>query len=302
MEAIPVIIDTDPGLDDAIAILLALAMPEIAIRGITTVAGNIGLDLTTRNAAGLLALCGRADIPVIPGAAVPLSKGAEQASHIHGNDGLGGVKLPAPLKPALAEDAVDWMAKAIAAEPGGMTLLTLGPLTNIAALLRRHPRIRAGIRRIVAMGGAVREPGNVGPKSEFNFAFDPQAVAEVLAADLDFTLIPLDVTRRVRATPDWTDPLGASGKVAAKATADFVNAYLDGTRESRPLHDPCVPMFLLDPALFTPERLRLKVQTGTGTPDDGATLIDPDGIETVVLTGVNAPGVLDLLARRLRSI
>lgn len=302
MEAMPVIIDTDPGLDDAIAILLALAMPEIAIRGITTVAGNIGLDLTTRNAGSLLALAGRADIPVIAGAAVPLSRGAEQASHIHGNDGLGGVKLPDPLRPPLSEDAVDWMARTILAEPGGLTLLTLGPLTNIALLLRRHPNVKRGIRRIVAMGGAVREPGNVGPKSEFNFAFDPQAVAEVLAAGLDLTLIPLDVTRRVRATPDWTDPLGASGRVAAKASADFVNAYLDGTRESRPLHDPCVPMFLLAPELFTAERLRLKVQTGTGTQDDGATLIDPAGIETVVLTGVNAPCVLDLLARRLKSI
>lgn len=302
MEVTPVIIDTDPGLDDAIAILMALAMPEIAIRGITTVAGNIGLDLTTRNAGSLLALAGREDIPVIAGAAVPLSKGAEQASHIHGNDGLGGVRLPDPLRAPLAEDAVDWTARRIATEPGGLTLLTLGPLTNIAALLRRYPDAKRGIRRVVAMGGAVREAGNVGPKSEFNFAFDPQAVAEVMSAGLDFTLIPLDVTRRVRATPAWTNPLAASGKVAAKATADFVNAYLDGTRESRPLHDPCVPAFVLAPELFSSERLRLRIQTGSGTPDDGATLIDPTGTETTVLTGVDSPAVLELLARRLKSI
>ncbi len=301
MRATPVIIDTDPGLDDAIAILLALAMPEIAVRGITTVAGNIGLTLTTRNAAGLLALAGRDEIPVVPGAAMPLSPGADQASHIHGDDGLGGVALPAPLRPPLAEFAPDWMARSIAAEPEGMTLLTLGPLTNVATLLRRHPDAARGIRRIVAMGGAVREPGNVGSRSEFNFAFDPQAAHEVLGAGIDFTLIPLDVTRRVRATPGWTGSLAASGGAAARATAAFVDAYLDGTRESRPLHDPCVPIFMLDPGLFVPERLSLRIQTGSGTRDDGAVLIDEAGSEAAVLTGVNAQAVLDLLARRLRS-
>jgi len=299
MDALPVVIDTDPGLDDAIAILLALAMPELGIRGITTVAGNIGLGRTTRNAGSLLALAGRSDIPVIAGAAVPLARSARDAAHIHGDDGLGGVRLPEPAVAPLSTDAVDWMASVIETEAKGITLLTLGPLTNIALLLRRHPQARRGIRGIVAMGGAVREPGNVGPRSEFNFAFDPEAAGEVFAARLPLTVIPLDVTRRVRATTEWTARLAASGSLAARTTADFLAAYLDGTRESRPLHDPCVPLSLLAEHLFGAEALRLRIETASGTHDDGATLIDPAGVETRVLTSVDAAPVLELLAQRL---
>lgn len=298
----PTIIDTDPGIDDAIAILLALASPEMAVRGITTVAGNIGLETTTRNAGRLLALAGRADIPVFRGAAAPLARPPQKPLDLHGDDGVGRVDLPEAGRAPEPVPAVDWMADALIAEASGsIDVLALGPLTNLAALVQTHPEAAGRIGRLIAMGGAVHEPGNAGPRSEFNLATDPEAAAIVLQAGLPLTLIPLDVTRRVRATRAFVAGLAAAGTPQARAAAALVDAYFASTsgRDSRPLHDPCVMLYALRPDLFRCSTLPLTVDVRNG-PDDGALILDEaGGTGTEVALSVDAERAVELIRDRL---
>lgn len=292
-----VIIDTDPGLDDAVAILFAINSGRFGVLGLTTVAGNIGIDITTANAGRLLALLGRADIRVISGAAAPLARPGIDEAAIHGNDGLGGVVLPEPLV-APHGYAPFWMAEQLRASPAGsVDILALGPLTNIALLLRDHADAAHRVGRLIVMGGVVADKGNVGPHSEFNFASDPEAVEAVLRAGLDVTLIPLDVTRKVRASLDYVQSL--RGGVAGNAAADLIAAYFQDGRESRPLHDPCVMLLALAPELFSIETRRFAVDLGQG-PDAGALIETPDGVPVKIAMGVDAAGVLALLASGLR--
>lgn len=297
-----IVIDTDPGLDDAVAILYALSRPEaFDLRGITTVAGNIGLDRTTRNAGRLLAVMGRGDIPVIAGADRPLMRPGIDETRIHGADGLGGVALPDPLAPA-GQGAVDWLAGLLTAEaPGTLDLLCLGPLTNLAHLLERHPGAARRLRRVIAMGGAVDERGNVGPRAEFNLACDPEAARAVLAAGLDLTLIPLDVTRRVRATRADLDRLAGGGPAAATSAA-LIAAYFEATTgtDSRPLHDPCVMLLAAGAARFDCQDLRLRIDCGAA-PDAGALTRDPDGAPVRVALGVDGAGALAALVAGLTA-
>lgn len=297
-----VVIDTDPGIDDAVAILLALKSAEFDIRGITTVAGNIGIATTTRNAGRILALEGRVDVPVIAGAAGPLSRKGFDTADIHGNDGLGGVPFPDPLATPVGHDAVAWLRDTLAAaDAGSIDILALGPLTNIARLVTRHPEAARRIGRVIAMGGAVHEPGNIGPRAEFNIAADPEAAEIVFGAKLDVTLIPLDVTRKVRATRDDTAMLQKTGIPAAMASGALIDAYFQSTTggESRPLHDPCVMLLALDDTLFGCQTLKLVVDTGT-TRDAGALSIDDDnGSSVSVAMTVESAGALKLLYDRL---
>jgi purine nucleosidase len=296
------IIDTDPGIDDAVAILLALVSPEFDIAGVTTVAGNIGIDTVTRNAGGILAFAGRGDIPVIPGAAAPLSRKGFDTADIHGSDGLGGVTFPEPTAEPLSDPAWTWIADVLDRHPEGtVDILALGPLTNIAMLVRERPRSARCIGRLIAMGGAVHERGNVGPLAEFNIAADPEAADIVFRAGLPLVLIPLDVTRRVRATKADTALLRESGTPAATASADLVDAYFQstGSGESRPLHDPCVMLFALRPDLFELSPLRLSVDVGYGK-DAGALRLGEEGATMVsVAMQVEGPAALALLAGRL---
>jgi purine nucleosidase len=224
------VIDTDPGIDDAVAILLALKSPEFDIRGITTVAGNIGIATTTRNARRILALAGRSDIPVIVGAAAPISRKGFDTVDIHGNDGLGGVSFPQLDAQPAGHDAVAWLAQLLEEEAAGtVDILALGPLTNIARLLSAHPASASRIGRLVAMGGAIREPGNIGPKAEFNIAADPEAASIAFASGLPITLIPLDVTRKVRADRAYLSLLRESAKPAATTSANLIEAYFQST-------------------------------------------------------------------------
>lgn len=300
MENAPIraIIDTDPGLDDAIAILCALRAPAFDIVGLTTVAGNIGLAATTRNAGRLLALAGRPDIPVIAGADAPLKRPPlDVAAHIHGVDGMGGVDLPEPAAPAL-DGAVDWMAGQLAGSPEAtIDLLALGPLTNIATLIERHPARARRVRRLIAMGGAVAAHGNVGDRTEFNFAADPEAAKIVLAAGLPLTLVPLDVTRQVRATRDYAAGLARAARPEARKAGELIDAYFKGTDggASRPLHDPCVMLLAEAPALFDIKR------HGLGVEPDGAeagALID-GAYGVNVAMGVDEEAALAQLAARL---
>jgi purine nucleosidase/pyrimidine-specific ribonucleoside hydrolase len=297
-----VIIDTDPGLDDAVAILFALGCGQFDIAGLTTVAGNIGIGTTTRNAGRLMALMGRADIPVVAGASTPLQRRGIDERAIHGDDGLGGVLLPAPRANPL-QGASAWMAQVLTeSPPRSVDVLALGPLTNIAKLALDHPEAAGRIGRLIVMGGTIDEPGNVGPHSEFNLACDPEAADIVLRAGFDTMLIPLDVTRQVRAGRDWLSTLRASGGLAASTCAELVEAYFtdSGRRESRPLHDPCVMLFALHPALFTIEHRNVSVDLSTGA-DAGALLPGrPDGVTVRIAMRVDAAGALALLADGLR--
>lgn len=287
-----IIIDTDPGLDDALAILHALNCGRFEVLGLTTMAGNIGIDNTTRNAGRLLAAMGR-DIPVITGASKPLKRGMIDISDIHGSDGLHGLALPEPPAAPLS-DAVAWMAELLLAEPSGsVDIFALGPLTNIAGLLVQHPAAAARIGKIIAMGGAVDEPGNIGPRSEFNFATDPEAADIVLRAGLDLTLVPLDVTRKVRADTAFMASL--RGTRPGDIAAEIIALYFGTGRESRPLHDPCVMLLALEPDLFEIEERHLVVDLA----DDPGALIPGDQPATKVAMRVNAMGVLDLLAAGL---
>lgn len=298
-----IVIDTDPGIDDAVAVLLALQSAEFEIRGITTVAGNIGIATTTRNAGRILALAGRSDIPVLTGASGPLSRKGFDVADIHGGDGLGGVAFPEPASPP-GGDAVGWLAGLLDEhEPGTIDILALGPLTNIARLVLDRPSSVRRVGRVIAMGGAVREPGNIGPRSEFNMAADPEAAAVVLRARLALTLIPLDVTRKVRATRADTAVLKAAGTPAAITSGELIEAYFQqgSGRESRPLHDPCVMLQAIEPGLFGIETLKLTVETGSG-PDAGALDIDEkDGAPVDVAMTVDAAGALRLLLERLTA-
>lgn len=254
-----VIIDTDPGLDDAVGILYALAVPELEVQAVTTVAGNIGLARTTGNAGRLLAVMG-ANAPYAPGASGPLARDGIHEEAIHGADGLGGVPLPEPLAPP-RPDAVALLAERLLAEPSGtITLLALAPLTNLALLARDRPEAFARIAGIIAMGGTLREPGNWGPLAEFNLAADPDAARIVLGAGVPVTLVPLDVTRKMRATPADLAVLRRSTAPAAQTAATLIAAYFAGSaRESRPLHDPCVMLMALAPGLFSCDEMRLDV-------------------------------------------
>lgn len=295
---IQAIIDTDPGLDDAIAILYALRSPIFNVLGLTTVAGNIGLGTTTRNAGRLLALAQRSDIPVIAGAKAPLKRPAlDVAAHIHGADGVGGVPMPAPAAQAL-EGAVDWMADQLAKAPEGtIDLLALGPLTNIAMLIEQHPAQVRRIRRLIAMGGAVATHGNVGDRTEFNFAADPDAVAIVLAAGLPLTIVPLDVTRQLRATHAYAAKLANAARPEARTAGELIKAYFKGTDggSSRPLHDPCVMLLAETATLFDSQRHSLAVEREG--PQAGA-LID-GAYQVSVAVGVDEDAALAQLSTRL---
>ena len=291
-----VIIDTDPGLDDALAIMFALNSGRFEVVGLTTVAGNIGLERTTANAGGLLAAMGRSDIPVIAGSAGAMLRDNIDAIVVHGDDGLRGVTLPPAAVPAQT-GAVEWLAKTLMDAPSGsIDILALGPLTNIALLIDRHPAAAGRIGHLLAMGGTIAEPGNVGPESEFNFASDPEAVAVVLHADIRTTIVPLDVTRRVRADRGYVEAL--RGTPAGDIAADLLTAYLQDDKQSRPLHDPCVMLLALEPALFELEVHRLTVNLSDDA-NAGALTESPNGSPVLVAMRVDVPGALALLASAL---
>lgn len=290
-----VFIDTDPGLDDAVAILHALASGGFAVEGVTSVAGNIGIATTTANVGRLLAAMGRAEIPYVAGAKGPLRGESLSEAAIHGTDGLGGVTLPLPLAEPESRFATAFMAERLLAAPDGtFTVLALGPLTNLALLARDAPEAYRRIGHIIAMGGTIHEPGNAGPLAEFNMAADPLAAQIVFAASVPVTLIPLDVTRKLRATPEDLDRLSAFATPAATLAADLIRAYFAGNadRQSRPLHDPCVMLMALAPQLFGTQSLRLTVDLDA---HPGRLEKAPDGAAIDVAMTIDARAALDML-------
>ncbi|MFC3703317.1 nucleoside hydrolase [Devosia honganensis] len=265
-----IIIDTDPGQDDAVAILLALASPaEIDVLGIVAVAGNVGLHHNADNARKVVELSGRTDIPVYAGCARPLRRQLVTAEHVHGDTGLNGPDLPDPAIPLQPRHGVDYIVETLMqAEPGTITLCTLGPLTNIAMALVKEPRIAGRIQEIVMMGGAYFEVGNITPAAEFNIYVDPEAADIVLRCGAPITMLPLDVTHMVQSTPARLDAIRALGNrtgAAVHAMLTFSESF-DLKKygwEGAPLHDPTVIAYLLRPELFEGRLCNVEIETAS---------------------------------------
>jgi len=273
------IIDTDPGQDDAVAILLALASPEIDLLGITTVAGNVPLALTEVNARKICDLAGRQDMPVFAGADRPLARDLVTAEHVHGRTGLDGPTLPDPVTPLQDRHAVDFIIETIRAEPpGSVTIAPVGPLTNIALALRQAPDIAPRIKRIVMMGGGCFEGGNITPAAEFNIYVDPEAAAEIFAAGIPITMMPLDVTHKAMTTAARTDAIRATGTRTAIAVAEMLEFFERFDEEKYgsdggPLHDPCTVGWMLRPEMFSGRHCNVEIETSSEL-TMGMTVID----------------------------
>jgi inosine-uridine nucleoside N-ribohydrolase len=303
---IPILIDCDPGHDDAIAILLALASPEVELRAVTTVAGNQTLGKTTRNALKVLELAGRSDIPVAAGADRPLRRTLRTAAHVHGESGLDGPALPEPEARPVDAHAADLLAELI--EPG-VVLVPTGPLTNVALLLERHPDVCGRLERIVWMGGAIAE-GNVTPAAEFNAFVDPEAAAAVFASGIPVTMIGLDVTHQALFTRAHAERLrgtGTAGRVVAELS-DFFQLFherrygMDGS----PIHDALAVAHVIDPTLVTTVNCNVEIETASQY-CDGRTVVDrwlvTDGPRNGhVGVALDAERFLELLVERIGSL
>ncbi len=303
----PIILDCDPGHDDAIALLLALASPELELVGVTTVSGNQTLEKTTANAIRVLDHLGRSDVPVAAGAPRPLVRERYVAAYVHGETGLDGPDLPPPAREAAAEHAVDFIAARLRERP--LTLVPTGPLTNIALLLARYPELQERINRVVLMGGAIAE-GNVTPAAEFNIWADPEAAQRVFSSGLDVTMVGLDVTHRALVKQEHVDRMAAAGR-AGKLVADLYGFYLrfhqsqydwDGT----PVHDAVAVAHVVDGSILETRDRGVVVDTGPEL-SRGRTYVDLWGRagwepNCHVAVDVDAERFLELLVERIASL
>jgi purine nucleosidase len=263
-----IVIDTDPGQDDAIAILFALAAADqLDLLAITTVAGNVPVNSASRNARIVRDWANRTEVPVYAGCPRPLVRDLITASHVHGETGLEGVPLHEPKAPLAEGHAVEFLIETLRAAPEpGVTLCALGPLTNLAAALVQAPNIKHGINEIVMMGGAYFQRGNTTPTAEFNVYVDPHAASVVFESQLPITVLPLDVTHKVLTTTPRIERLKSLGNQAGKLIAQILTAYqrYDIEKigsEGGPLHDPCVIGYLLEPSLFSGRRVNVAIET-----------------------------------------
>ncbi len=266
MTARKIIIDTDPGQDDAVAILLALASPEeLEVLGITAVAGNVPLPLTSKNARIVCELAGRPDLPVYAGCDAPMARPLVTAEHVHGKTGLDGPEMIEPTMPLQDQHAVDFIIETLRSEPEGtVTLCPLGPLTNIATAMERAPDIIPRIQAIVLMGGAYFEVGNITPSAEFNIYVDPEAAKHVMASGCDITFLPLDVTHHALATQARVDAFRAIGTEVGRTVAEWTGFFERFDKEKygsagAPLHDPTVIAYLLWPELFSGRHINVEI-------------------------------------------
>jgi inosine-uridine nucleoside N-ribohydrolase len=260
-----VIIDCDPGYDDAIALLLALASPELELLGVTTVAGNQTLAKTTANAIRVLDHVGAGDVSVSAGAERPLVRPPRHAAEIHGESGLDGARLPAPARAPAPTHAVDWIADAVAGSDQPVTLIATGPMTNVALALARHPELERALAGIVFMGGAIGE-GNVTPSAEFNIWADPEAAQRVLSCGVPLTMVGLDVTTRALIGEGHVARLSRAGR-AGRLAADLYGFCIAHHRERYgragiPVHDAVAVAQVIDPSLLTVEPCGVVVDTG----------------------------------------
>ena len=309
-KALPIIIDCDPGHDDAIALILALASPNLNVLAVTTSAGNQTPDKTLRNALRILTLLGRHDIPVAGGAPKPLLRELIIADNVHGESGLDGPALPEPGFAPQALTAVELMAKTLRASTEPVTLVPTGPLTNIALLLSAHPELKAKIARIVLMGGSAG-PSNWTPAAEFNIYVDPEAAEMVFGAGVPITMCGLDVTHAAQVMDEDIERIRAITNPIARTVAELLDFFMIYHRDPKwgfvgaPLHDPCTIAWLLRPELFTGIECHVSIET-QGQYTVGMTVVDryrlsPHEPNTTVLLGVERQGFIDLLVEQLQA-
>jgi len=305
----PIILDVDPGHDDAVAIMLACGAPEIELLGVTTVAGNVPLEKTTRNALRVLSLVGRPGVPVAAGAAAPLVRPLRTAEDIHGESGLEGPEIPdAPFGPA-ERGATELIADAVRGSPEPVTLVPVGPLTNVALFVREHPELKGRIARISLMGGSIGL-GNTTPAAEFNVYVDPEAAREVFESGLPITMSGLDVTHKAGAGPAQRErlrSLGRVGLVAAELLEYFAATY-EGVFgfDAPPLHDAVAVAAVLEPALLETRPMRVDVECESEL-TRGETVCDFYGVtgkppNAEVGVGLDREGFFELLYRSLACL
>ena len=307
----PIIIDTDPGQDDALAILAALAAPELEVLGITAVAGNVPLALTSINALKICELAGRLDVPVFAGCESPLQRSLVTAENVHGQTGIDGADLAEPKGSLQPQNAVDWIADILAAsQEKEITICPVGPMTNIASVLQTHPELSRNIREIVCMGGGFFAGGNTTPVAEFNVFVDPEAAQTVLHCGAPVTMLPLDATHKALMSREWIQQLRELGTHTAKACAGMLEFYERFDVEKYgtfggPLHDPHVIAYLLYPELYKGRHCNIEVETQSPL-TTGMTVVDWWGVSgrkanCQYITEVNSDGfyglLLNLLAR-----
>lgn len=311
MSAESIILDCDPGQDDAVNLLLALSSPdEINVLGVTAVAGNVPLALTERNARIVCDLAGCTDTAVYAGCSRPMVRDLFTAEYVHGNTGIDGTEVFEPRTPLQEDHAVDFIVSTLrAAEPDSVTLVPTGPLTNIAMALVKEPSIVRSIKRVVMMGGAMREAGNHTPAAEFNILVDPHAAHVVLRCGKPIVMMGLDVTHQVLVTRSHIDAIQKLDNRAATATAGMLGFYTryDTKKyqtDGGPLHDPCTIAWLLEPNLFEGRDCHVAVETGSEL-TMGCTAVDFWGVTGLTpnvtwMHRVDSDGFFSLLIERLR--
>lgn len=297
------ILDCDPGVDDALAILLALASPEVDLVGITTVVGNEPLDVVTHNALRIATLAGRSDVPVVAGCPRPILAPFRQGwASVHGGDGLGDTGLAGPGFAATPGHAVDFIIERVMRAPGEVTLCPIGPMTNVALAMIKEPRVVTAVRRIVFMGGAAFGHGNATPLAEFNVHVDPEAAAVVAASGAPLVMFGLDVTRLAKITPAWIATMAGGSPVQAEM-AKMLRAY--GSADPC-LHDPCTVAYLVAPELFSGVEAHLSVATEGAARGATVAAVSPRhrmerAANATIMTGCDAAALLDLILVRLQA-
>lgn len=306
------IIDTDPGQDDAVAILLALASPEINLLGITTVAGNVPLALTQLNARKICDLAGRTDMQVFAGLDRPLVRPLVTAEHVHGRTGLDGPVLPDPETPLQEQHAVDYIIDTLRREPAGsVTLAPIGPLSNIAMAMQRAPDTIPRIRQIILMGGAYFEVGNITPAAEFNIYVDPHAAQIVFASGVPITMMPLDVTHKALTRTDRVATLRAIGNRTGVAVAEMLEFFerFDEAKygsDGGPLHDPCTVAWMIAPDIFNGRPCNVEIETASPL-TMGMTVVDWWQVSSrphnaLVIGDLDAEQFFSLITERLATL
>lgn len=263
-----IIIDTDPGVDDALAFLLALASPEIQLEALTTTQGNVTVDKATRNALSVLELAGASQVPVAAGSVVPLVQPLRASAYVHGESGLGDAQLPEPKARPVPRHAVDYLIECVLSEPGEISIFPIGPLTNIAMAIRKEPRFAKAVKELVIMGGAILEHGNITPQAEFNIYVDPHAAHIVFHSGIPITLIPLDVTHKCLLLQEHVDRLMQIPSPISRFIRDVIQVYIQYSSDfgyfGCALHDPLTLATVIAPELLTLKEYHVDVDISGG--------------------------------------
>ena len=305
-----IIIDTDPGVDDALTFLLALASPEIQLEALTVTQGNVTVETGTRNALAVLEFLGKSHIPVAQGTSLPMVAPLLASDHVHGSSGLGNANLPEPTTKPVSHHAIDYLIERFLSEPGEISLFAIGPLTNVALAIRKEPRFASAVKELVIMGGAIREGGNITPQAEFNIYADPHAAHVVFHSGIPITLIPLDVTHKCMLYTKHIEQLNQMESPTRRFVADATAPYINFTKEKTgidgcALHDPLTLATVIAPELLTLEELFVDVDISSG-PSMGSTFADFYGntgkpVNMKVALDVRGEEFVELFLQRMES-